>query len=128
MPFAGQVGESVLERFRNHDFVLSVTDEDLLSTRFRVADGVQWRQIVEWSNGQPVQSSQIRLVQSGGLHFSHELGVAGGALLQGFDGERTLAQGIEQLTAGSNTAGEQVQRECLNLVRWLADRGFLSWR
>jgi hypothetical protein len=128
VPFAGQVGESVQDRFRNHDFVLSATNEDLLSTRFLVADGVQWRQIVEWKHGRPVQSGLIRLVQPEGLHFSHELGLAEGELVRGFDGERTLAQVIEQLTERSNTAADQVLRESLNLVRWLADRGFLSWR
>jgi hypothetical protein len=126
-PFAGEVGQSILDRFGSHDFVIGATDEELLSARFRVADGVEWRQAVRWIDGKPAPADRVRLVQSFGLHHTHEMDLFAARLVGGFDGGQTLAQVFEEAVSEQALPRDVARRDCLNLVRWLADKGFLRF-
>lgn len=70
------------------------------------------------------ESLTLRLTQ--GFEFFVELQPVVAEFLCGCNGSRTVAEVIVEFAANVNAPMEELQRECLKVVRKLIERGFLS--
>jgi methylase of polypeptide subunit release factors len=120
-----QFGESVLQTFTARDFLQSHTsDEQLLGLRPKLSMDARLEQIFQpTEDGWKRESLTLRLVKG----FQYFLGLQSivAEFLSGCDGTRTLAQLIGDFATKVNAPCEQVQKECLDVVRKLIERGFL---
>ena len=121
----GALGELVTSTFAAHDFLRELqTDDELLAVRPKLASHVRLEQICSPSQGQwKVESLTLRLI-SGFPFFLATLPLVAD-FLAGCDGEKTARQAIESFAASVDAPFEQVQDECLGMLRKLIERGFI---
>jgi len=120
-----QFGESVIQTFAARDFLQSYTsDAQLLAVRPRLSEAARLEQVFRRTDGGwNRESLTLRLVEG----FEYFLGLQPivAEFLSGCDGNRTLAELIGDFATKVNAPFEQVQKECLDVVRKLIERGFL---
>jgi hypothetical protein len=118
-------GSSVLELFANRDFLEEHgSDERMLATKPKISPHAQLDQQFRPSDGKwQCVSTVLRLTQ--GIPFSLSLQPLVAEFVGSCAGSRTLGELIEELAGKVNASPEQVQRECLAVVRQLMERGFL---
>jgi hypothetical protein len=118
-------GQSVLRTFTARDFLQShAADDQLLGAIPRLSADARLEQVSKqvecrWKH----ESLTLRLTQ--GFEFFVELQPILAEFLSGCDGTRTVAEVIVEFAAKVNTPVEELQRECLKVVRKLIERGFL---
>ncbi len=118
-------GEAVLQTFTNRDFLEShSTDEQLLATRPRLSPHARLEQRFQASDsGWQRIALELRLVK--GFPFFVGVQPLVAEFLSGCNGGHTLAELIQDLTGKVNVTAGQVQRECLDVIRKLIERGFV---
>ncbi len=117
------LGDAILRRFAVRDRPLS--DQQLLQSKLRAADGVQLRQVVEFREQQWQVSPHVPLVQTSGLQLLDDVTPEVADFVSKMDGRAPLSELLENLAREAPVPREKVQAECLSLVRRLLDRGFL---
>lgn len=123
----GPLGESVLQIFATRDFLESHSSaEQLLDLRPRFSENVRLEQVFQQSpNGWKQESLTLRLVK--GFHLFLGLQPAVAEFLSGCDGRQTLGELIGAFATKVDAPFEQVQKECVDTVRKLIERGFLLY-
>ncbi len=116
-------GDAILRRFAVRDRPLS--DEQLLRGRLRAADGVQLRQVVEFTDQQWRLSTHVQMVQPAGLQLEQDITPEVADFVSKMDGSIPLGELVDGLAREAPVPREKVQAECLSLVRRLLDRDFL---
>lgn len=118
-------GDFVLQAFTNYDFLEShTTDEQMLGVKPKLSPSVVLDQQFQQSDkGWEQKSLKLRLAE--GIPFSLALEPLVAEFVSHCDGKRTLGELIQALASKVNANSEQVQRECLSVVRRLIERGFL---
>lgn len=120
------LGEAILHRFAIRDQPPS--DEQLLSSRLQVAEGVQLVQVVEFAEHEWRRPQKVRMVQTFGLQLAHDLTTEVAEFITKLDGSAPLGELVDSLARGALVPREKVQAECLSMVRkWLAS-GFVRQR
>jgi hypothetical protein len=117
------LGDAMLHFFATRDQPLS--DEQLLASKLTVADGVQLRQLAEFSDGQWRRSPSIPLTQTFGLQLVHEITPDVAEFISRMDGRVPLCELVDDLAREAPVPREKVQAECLSLTRKWLDRGFV---
>lgn len=120
------LGEAILHRFAIRDQPPS--DEQLLSSRLQVAEGVQLVQVVEFAEHEWRRPQKVRMVQTFGLQLAHDLTTEVAEFITKLDGSAPLGELVDNLARGALVPREKVQAECLSMARkWLAS-GFVRQR
>lgn len=122
----GKLGDMVLTTFAAHDLLrANDTDEKLLRVRPRLAASVRLQQICTAVEGQwRAESVELKLTQ--GFQFHIDLQPLVTDFLVRCDGNRTAADAIGEFAAHVNAPVENVQAECLAMIRKLVERGFIE--
>lgn len=124
-PPHGVFGDSILRGFAAMDFLEAHgTDERLLEARLRVAPETRMHQESRWEPG-GWRSSSTRLQLSQGLPNALNVDPQIAQFLGGFDGQHTVGQLIESLSAGAGIDPVKARQEALRVVRGMTERGFL---
>jgi hypothetical protein len=118
-----KLGDAMLRRFTIRDQPQS--DEQLLKSRLQAAEGVQLRQIVEFTEQQWRRSPRIQVIQTFGLQLIHELTPDVAEFITKLDGSSPLGELVDGLAREAPVPREKVQAECLSIVRKWLDRGFV---
>ncbi len=120
-----QFGESVLRTFAARNFLQAhTTDDQLLGVKPKLSVDARLEQIFQRvDGGWNRESLTLRLVKG----FEYFLGLQPivAEFLSGCDGTRTLAELTGDFATKVDAPLEQVQKECLDVVRKLIERGFL---
>jgi methylase of polypeptide subunit release factors len=121
----GELGELILSTFAAHDLLHAMEDDTtLLATRPRLAQHVRLEQICVPAGGQwRAESLTLRLISGFPFHLTVQPLVA--EFLATCDGSRTAAESIQTLSASISAPADQVQRECIAMIRKLIERGFM---
>lgn len=118
-------GDSVLETFRARDFLQShASDEQMLAATPRLPPHARLEQHFQQGSGAWEQTSlQLRLTKG----FPYFVGVQPlvAEFLSRCDGSHSLEELIRDLAAKVNANPEQVQKECLEVIRKLIERGLV---
>jgi len=117
------LGEAMLHFFTSRDQPLS--DDQLLASKLQVADGVQLRQVVAFSEGQWRRSPRIPMIQTFGLRLVHEATPEVAEFISKMDGSAPLSELVDDLAREAPVPREKVQAECLSMVRKWLNRGFV---
>ncbi len=121
----GRFGESVLRAFEARDFLQSHPfDEQLLQVKPKVAADARLEQVFQQADG-GWQRESVTLRLGKGFEFFVELQPVLADFLKGCSGNRTVAEAIAEFAAKVNAPRDELQRECLKVVRKLIERGFL---
>jgi predicted RNA methylase len=118
-------GEYVQLAFSIRDFLQSHTaDDQLLPIKPRLAPYCRLEQFFQPGNGQWVPTSlNLRLLKGIPFFIGLQAPVAG--FLNGCDGSRTVGEVVQAFAKQVDAPFDQVQRECLAIIRKLIERGFL---
>jgi SAM-dependent methyltransferase len=118
-------GDLILQTFAARDFLQShAADDHLLAVKPKLAADVRLEQIFQQAEGGWKQESlTLRLAKAFNLFLGLQPIVA--EFLSGCDGTRTLQGLIAAFAAKVDAPHEKVQKECLDAVRKLIERGFL---
>jgi len=118
-------GEYVQLAFSIRDFLQThASDDQLLPVKPRLAPYCRLEQFFQPGNGQWVPTSlNLRLIKGIPFFIGLQAPVAG--FLNGCDGSRTVGEVVEKFAKQVDAPFEQVQRECLAIIRKLIERGFL---
>lgn len=121
----GELGELILSTFAAHDQLRAMEDDaTLLATRPRLAPHVRLEQICVQGGGQwRAESLTLRLIFGFPFHLTVQPIVA--EFLATCDGSRTAAESIQTFSASVNAPADQVERECIAMIRKLIERGFM---
>ncbi len=121
------LGDLILQTFATRDFLQSHSeDAQLLELKPRLSENVRLEQVFQQvESGWKRESLTLRLAK--GFHLFLGLQPIVAEFLSGCDGTRTLRELIGDFTAKVNAPPEQVQKECLEAVRKLIERGFLLY-
>jgi predicted RNA methylase len=122
----GELGELILSTFAAHDLLRALEDDrDLLATRPRLASNVRLEQICVQGGGQwRAESLTLRLISGFPFHLTVQPLVA--EFLATCDGSRTAGEAVQSFAASVNAPKDQVQRECIAMIRKLIERGFMA--
>jgi hypothetical protein len=112
-----------LQRFAIRD--QSLSDEQLLKSRLQAAEGVQLVRVAEFAKQEWRQSGKVRMVQTFGLQVVQELTLDVADFIVKMDGSSSLSELVDALAAEAAVPRDQVQAECLSIVRRWLDRGFV---
>jgi methylase of polypeptide subunit release factors len=118
-------GESVLMTFTARDFLrLQATDEQLMEAKPRLAPHCRLEQFFQPGEGrwQPT-TLNLRLLKGIPFFIGLQAPVAG--FLTAFNGTRSAGELIKEFAGQVDAPLEQVQTECLGVIRKLIERGFL---
>ncbi len=118
-------GDLVAATFERRTFLLDHEDDDsLLAVKPKLSDEVRLEQVFSPKDGGWKQDDLTLRMLKG---FNPFLGVqpAVTEFLIDCDGARTLREVIETFSAKMDAPRAQVQRECVQVVRKLIERGFL---
>jgi methylase of polypeptide subunit release factors len=119
-------GDSVLAAFEARDFLdAHETAEAIRATRPRLAPNVRLDQQFHPKDGH-WQSTSMQLVLTSGLPFSTGVQPLVAEFIAQCDGTRTLAELISSLADQVNANRDQVEHECIALIRKLIERGFVT--
>jgi len=118
-------GDVVLQTFAARDFLQSYADdEQLLLVKPKLSTDARLEQVFQQtSGGWRPESLTLRVVKGFDLFLGLQPIVA--EFLSGCDGTRTLGELIGNFATKVDAPLEQVQKECLDAVRKLIERGFL---
>ncbi|HTJ31314.1 MAG TPA: methyltransferase [Acidobacteriaceae bacterium] len=121
----GELGELILSTFAANDLLQSFEgDAALLATRPRLAPNVRLEQICVQGGGQwRAESLTLRLISGFPFHLTVQPLVA--EFLATCDGTLSAEESIRNFAAQVNVPLEQVQRECIAMLRKLVERGFM---
>lgn len=122
----GPLGEMILATFASHDFLqANVSDEKMLAVKLKLSPDVRLEQVCEPATGrwQPITLT-LKLVSGFPFHLGLQPFVA--EFLITCDGKRTTGEVINELASKANAPLETVRRECLQMLRTLIERGFIS--
>jgi SAM-dependent methyltransferase len=118
-------GEYVHLAFTIRDFLqVHSSDDQLLPVKPRLAPYCRLEQFFQPGNGQWVPTSlNLRLLKGIPFFLGLQAPVAG--FLNGCDGTKTVGEVVQKFAAQVDAPFEQVQKECLAIIRRLIERGFL---
>jgi len=120
-------GEAIVATFAARDFLLAhSSDDQLLTMKPKLSPDARLEQILQ-QEGAQWKRTALTLKLAKGFPFSLGLQPLVAEFLSAGDGSRTLAELIEALASKVPVPGEQVQRECLDVMRKLIERGFVTW-
>ncbi len=113
-PLRGAVGGAVADGLRARTWLAEHDEDELLATRWRLADDV-----TEERHGRPgaPDPAVILLRQGGGFGRELQVGTTGAAFASVADGELSPQQAIVAIAAVTGADEEQVRTEVLELVR-----------
>ncbi|HEY9126412.1 MAG TPA: class I SAM-dependent methyltransferase [Acidobacteriaceae bacterium] len=122
----GELGELILSTFAAHDLLQSLADDAaLLAIRPRLTPSVRLEQICLQGGGQwRAESLTLRLISGFPFHLTVQPLVA--EFLATCDGTLTAEESIRNFAAQVNAPLDQVQRECIAMIRKLIERGFMT--
>lgn len=117
-------GDFVLRGFENRDFLDAHRDEQLLNQKPALSPDAQLIQSYRQQQS-GWETASLRLHLARGIPAS--IGIQ--PLVAGFiaqcDGSRAVRDLIRDLAEKVNASGEQVEKECLQIIRKLLEQGFL---
>jgi hypothetical protein len=118
-------GDLVLQTFATRDFLQShSSDDQLLGVKPKLSENVRLEMIYQQAEeGWKRESLILRFVKGFDLFLGLQPIVA--EFLSGCDGTRALSELIGNFATKADAPFEQVQKECLDVVRKLIERGFL---
>jgi len=118
-------GESVLAIFSARDFLRShAADEDMLGVKLHLAPHARLEQFFQPGEGQWQPTSlNLRLMKGIPFFIGLQSPVAG--FVGACDGNHTVGELINTLARRVDAPFQQVQSECLGIIRRLLERGFL---
>ncbi len=118
-------GDLVVQTFAVRDFLLShSSDDQLLALKPKLSPHARLEHIFQQVEGAwKPESLTLRLVKGFDLFLGLQPIVA--EFLVGCDGTRPLSELIGNFATKADAPLEQVQKECLDVVRKLLERGFL---
>jgi predicted RNA methylase len=118
-------GEYVQLAFSIRDFLQEhASDDQLLPVKPRLAPYCRLEQFFQPGKGQWQPTSlNLRLLKGIPFFLGLQAPVAG--FLNGCDGSRTVGEIVQKFAAQVDAPFEQVQKECLGIIRKLIERGFL---
>ncbi len=120
-------GDSVEQMFASRDFLeANAPDERMLAARFKLSPDAELEQHLRQSDGK-WQPASVTLRLNSGLPFSQQLQPVVVEFVSACDGSRTLGELIEELAAKVDVSRDQMQQECLAVMRRLAERGFVTY-
>jgi hypothetical protein len=121
----GELGELILSTFAAHDLLQSLANDDaLLATRPRLAPSVRLEQICVQGGGQwRAESVTLRLTSGFPFYLTVQPLVA--EFLATCDGTLTAEESIHKFASQISAPPDQVQRECIAMIRKLLERGFM---
>ncbi|HET6206611.1 MAG TPA: methyltransferase [Terracidiphilus sp.] len=121
----GELGDMILTTFAAHDQMQQTdSDEKLLALRPKLAANARLEQVcVQAGSSWQAESLTLRLTSGFPFHISVQPFVA--EFLVTCDGSRTAGEAVQALAANVNAPVENVQRECLAMIRRLIERGFM---
>ena len=121
----GDLGEVILRTFAARDLLQSMEDDQsLLSACPRLADNVRLNQICDQSGDQwRAESLTLQLVTGFPFHLTVQPLVA--EFLATCDGKRSAEEAIRAFATSASAPLDQVQRECLAMIRKLIEKGFM---
>jgi len=122
----GELGDLILSTFAAHDLLQSLEDDAaLLATHPRLTPSVRLEQICIQGGGQwRAESLTLRLTTGFPFHLTVQPLVA--EFLATCDGSRTASEAIQAFAAQVNAPSDQVERECIAMIRKLIERGFMA--
>ncbi len=119
-------GTAILRGFEGRNFLEAhPEDSDLLGVKPKLVEEIRMDQSFAVEEGR-WQSTSLRLVLTDGLPFSFAVQPTVAEFLAQCDGNRTLDELVESLSATVNAPSEQVRRECAGVIRRLMERGFVT--
>jgi hypothetical protein len=118
-----QSGDAILRRFAVRDRALS--DEQLLSAKLQIVEGIQMGQVLQFHDQRWRQSPKVQMSQTSGLQLVNELTPDTAEFVAKLDGQAALGELVINLAREVGVPREKVQEECLSLARRLLDQGFI---
>jgi SAM-dependent methyltransferase len=120
-------GDLVLQTFATRDFLQShSSDDQLLGLKPKLSPDVRLEQVFQQAEGKwRPESLTLRFVKGFDLFLGLQPIVA--EFLSGCDGTRALSELIGNFATKADAPLEQVQKECLDVVRKLMEGGFLLY-
>lgn len=123
---SGQLGEMILATFAAHDLLREHgSDAELLAMRPRLAQNVLLEQFCRPADG-AWHSEALKLRMTSGFPFQVDVQPLVANFLAACDGSRSLRSAIHQFAAQTGAPLDKVQPECMNMVRTLIERGFIT--
>jgi hypothetical protein len=118
-------GESVLMTFGARDFLAAHgSDEQMLAVKPRLSPHTRLEQFFQPGDGQ-WQPTTLTLRMVKGFPFFVGLQAPVAGFLSACNGERTVGELIQGFARQVDAPMEQVQAECMGIIRRLMERGFL---
>lgn len=119
-------GESVLATFSAQDFLRArPADDQLLSKKLTLSPACRLQRLYEPTDGQ-WRSSSLTLQMTKGFPFCVTVAPALAELLSACDGSRAAGELIQALAQQVDAPQEKVQAECLEIIRKLLERSFVT--
>jgi len=103
-----------------------VDESDLLGLRLRLRDGVGKEEVGESKDGRWVRSV-TKLRSAGGLPQEVHVDPTMADLLGRFDGVGSVSEVVDAAAAAFGVGREQVESECLRVIRHFLERGWLEF-
>ncbi len=128
LPFSPKTpfGGTILRGFEGRDFVESHPAEwDISGIKPKLSKDVRLEQLFELGDSR-WQSTSLRLVLTDGLPFSIGIQPLVAEFIAQCDGTRSLGDLILELSGKVKASPEQVQSECVSVIRRLIERGFVT--
>ena len=100
-------------------------NEEWLAGRFALCPGVKMTHRVMVRDGK-FQPESLEVSSAGGVPRVLKIEPLVAGFLNRLDGNRTLAEMAEEMSAGVGAPIDQVQRECVDVARRLYERGFVK--
>lgn len=117
-------GEAVLKAFALGDYLQNIDDSTLLDQCLRVSPDVHLIQRADWSEGEwRPDAGQLRFHRE--LEYIANVDQYISKLVARCNGDRTVAELIDELASQTGMAADRLRPACLQLVRGLVERGFL---
>ena len=121
---AAPAGDDIERLFDAHDYLLSVTDEQLLAGTFRTRAEHALLQTLAFKDGSyVVEAAEVRA--QGGLPFRGTVDSYSTQLLARMDGTRTLRQAAGEIAAARDLDQAKFTAACAGIARGLVASGFL---
>lgn len=120
-------GDSVLSLFEGRDFLNTHdADADMLAIKPRLVPHARLEQFFQPGNGR-WEPTTLNLRLTKGMPFFVGLQAPVAGFLSDCDGTHTVGDLIAEFAKRVEAPFEQVQKECLGIIRRLVERGFLTW-
>jgi methyltransferase family protein len=120
-------GHSIERGLTNLNHVTMDSDDELLTTRFRVAAEARLDQRIGFADGQ-WRSASFNLRMTDGIPFETQLEAPVADFIGRLGEAGTLGSAIEALAERISASPDSVRRECVAIVRRLLQHGYLEVR